>query len=164
MSKKYVDHELDKNTILRFNQKLEKYLKVSVGNNTNNFSKYNKIHLTDVTEIKFPNKGTNLLQKWNFKCSKKFNGSKIGDFIKLTKTNSPTCHSGATVLPPIGNVFMYIETSSNNSGNDNIFVSWERTDFIQISNLTFFYNRYSILTDESIKSMDRFRTQLLLEN
>ena len=31
---KYIDDELDKNTILRLNQTIEKYLKVSVGNDT----------------------------------------------------------------------------------------------------------------------------------
>ena len=31
-NKKYVDNELDKNTIVRFNQTLENYLKISVGN------------------------------------------------------------------------------------------------------------------------------------
>ena len=58
---------------------------------------------------------------------------------------------------------MYIETSSNNNGN-NVFVSFERTDIIQISNITFYYNRFSILTNDSLKSMGRFRIQLLLEN
>ena len=38
-TKKYIDDELDKNTILRFNQTLEKYLKVSVGNDTYNLTK-----------------------------------------------------------------------------------------------------------------------------
>ena len=33
-SNKYIDDELDKNTIVWFNQTLEKYLKVSVGNDT----------------------------------------------------------------------------------------------------------------------------------
>ena len=33
-NKKYIDNELDKNTIVRFNQTLENYLKVSVGNDT----------------------------------------------------------------------------------------------------------------------------------
>ena len=58
---------------------------------------------------------------------------------------------------------MYIETSSNNKGN-NVFVSWERTDIIQISNITFYYNRFSILTDDSLKPIGRFRIQLLLED
>ena len=58
---------------------------------------------------------------------------------------------------------MYIETSSNNHGN-NVFVSFERTDIIQISNITFYYNRFSILTNICKKSMGRFRTDLLLED
>ena len=36
--------------------------------------------------------------------------------MKSTETNSPTSYSGATSLPPVGNSFMYIETSSNNHG------------------------------------------------
>ena len=32
INKKYIDDELDKNTIVRFNQTLQNYLKVSVGN------------------------------------------------------------------------------------------------------------------------------------
>ena len=59
---------------------------------------------------------------------------------------------------------MCIETSGNNSGNDDVFVSWERIDIIQITNITFYYNRYWILIDDSKKSMGRFRIQLLLEN
>ena len=59
---------------------------------------------------------------------------------------------------------MYIETSGNNSGNDDVFVSWERIDITKITNITFYYNRYSILIDDSKKSMGRFRNQLLLEN
>ena len=38
-NKKYIDNELDKNTIVRFNQTLENYLKVSVGNDTYNLTK-----------------------------------------------------------------------------------------------------------------------------
>ena len=59
---------------------------------------------------------------------------------------------------------MYIETSSNNHGHEKVFVSWERTDFIQITNIHFFYNIFPILTNISIKSMGRFRIQLLLED
>ena len=33
---------------------------------------------------------------------------------------------------------MYIETSSNNHGQEREFVSFERTDVIQISNITFY--------------------------
>ena len=58
---------------------------------------------------------------------------------------------------------MYIETSGSNHG-DNVFVSFERTDIIQITNITFYYNRFSILTNDSLKSMGRFRIQLLLDD
>ena len=58
---------------------------------------------------------------------------------------------------------MYIETSSNTHGNI-VFCSFERTDIIQISNITFYYNRFSILTNDSKKSMGRFRIQVLLED
>ena len=161
--KKYIDNELDKNTIVRFNQTLSNYLKVTVGNDIYNLSKYNKIQLTDTTIIKYPNTGGYLLPGWRIFCKDKNNNGKIQDFIKSTKTNSPTGFSGATSLLPIGISFMYIETSSNNSGSDVVFVSWERIDIIQITNITFYYNRCSILTDNSKKSMGRFRIQLLLE-
>ena len=150
-------------TLVRFNQTLQNYLTVSVGNDTYNLTKYNKISITDITEIKFPNIGDALLQKWKIYCNNKNNQSRINDFIKSTRTNSPSSYSGATSLPPIGNSFMYIETSSNNHG-PNVFVSWERTDIIQISNITFYYYRFSILTNNSKKSMGRFRIQLLLDD
>ena len=83
--------------------------------------------------------------------------------MKSTETNSPTSFSGARSLPPIGNSFMYIEISSNNHSN-NVFVSFEPTDIIQISDITFYYNRFSILTKDSLKAMGRFGIQLLLED
>ena len=58
---------------------------------------------------------------------------------------------------------MYIETSSGNHGNI-VFCSFERTDIIQITNITFYYNRFSILTNNSLKAMGRFRIQLLVED
>ena len=163
-NKNHVDDSIGEGTLLRFNQTLEIYLKVSVGNDTYNLTKYNKIQIIDMTEINYPNIGSNLLQKWNIKCNNKNNQSRISDFMKSTKTISPTGHSGATSLPPIGNSFMYIETSSNNHGHERVFVSWERTDIIQISIITFFYNRFSILINNFKKSMGRFRIELLLED
>ena len=109
--------------MLRFNQTLKNYLKISVGNDTYNLTKYNKIQNIDTTEFKYPNIGSDLLQKWNIKCNIKNNQSRLTDFVKSTKTNSPTDHSGATSLPPIGNSFMHIETSSNNHGHERVFVS-----------------------------------------
>ena len=153
----------ESSTLVRFNQTLQNYSKVSVGNDTYNLTKYNKISITDITEIKVPNSGNALLQKWKIYCNNKNIQSRISDFIKSTKTNSPTGFSGATSLSPIGDAFMYIETSSNNHG-PNVFVSWERTDIIQISNITFYYNRFSILTNDILKNMGRFKIQLLLED
>ena len=161
-NKKYIDEELDKNTIVRFNQTLQNYLKVSVGNDTYSLTKYNKIQLTDTTVMKAGNNGGYLLPSWRIFANDKNNNGKISNFIRATKTNSPTEDSGATSIPPIGNAFMYIETSSNNNGN-NVFVSFERTDIIQITNISFYYNRYSS-SDQDLRAMGRFRIQLLLED
>ena len=161
-TKKYIDDELDKNTIVRFNQTLQNYLKVSVGDTIYNLTKYNKIQIIDTTEIRYPNIGNDLLQKWNIRCNNKNNQSISSDFIKSTKTYSPTNETGATILPPIGNAFMCLETSPNNHGN-NTFVTFERTDIIQISNISFYYNRFSI-SDENLRAMGRFKVLLLLEN
>ena len=136
-NKKYVDESLGGGNLSRFNQTLQNYLKVSVGNDTYNLTKYDKIQITDTTIIKYPNTGGYLLQNWLIKCNDKNNNSKIQNFIKSTKTNSPTGYSGAESLHPIDDAFMYIETSSNNHRN-NVFVIWERTDNIQISNITFY--------------------------
>ena len=40
----------------------------------------------------------------------------------------------------------------------------KKTDVVQIYNITFYYNRFSILTNDSLKSMGRFTNQLLLKN
>ena len=148
-TKKNFDDSIGEGTIVRFKQTLEKYLKASVGKETYNLTKYNKIQNADTTEIKFPNKSSDLLQRRNIKCNNKNIDSKVGTFKKSTITDSPTGHSGATLLPPIGNSFMYIETSSNNHGSDNIFVSFERTDIIQITNKIFYYKGFSVLTNDS---------------
>ena len=113
--------------------------------------------------MKSGNTGAYLQPYWKIICRDKNINRKITNFIKSTKSNSPTGDSGATSLPLIGSAFMYIETSSGNHGN-NVFCSFERTDIIQIFNITFYYNRFSILTNESLKAMGRFRNQLLLED
>ena len=92
------------------------------------------------------------------------NSGEIQNFILSTKTSSGTAHSGAGSLPPIGNSFMYIETSSANHGHEGIFVSLEGTNIIQITNIPFYCNKFSILTNDSLKAMGRFRIQLLLED
>ena len=59
---------------------------------------------------------------------------------------------------------MSIETSSSNHGQNRVFVSWERTDIIQITNIAFYYLIFSISTNNNLKAMGRFRIQLLLED
>ena len=59
-TKKYIDSELYKITILRFNQTFKNYLKVTVGNDIYNLTKYKK-QLIDITEFRSPNIGFDLL-------------------------------------------------------------------------------------------------------
>ena len=139
-NKKYIVDSIGECTLPRFNQTLQNYLKISVGNDTYNVTKYDKIQIIDTTEIKYPNIGSDFLQKWNIKCNNKNNVSKVGDFLKSTKTNSSTDYSGATSFAPVGDSFMYIETSSNNHSHERVFVSFERTDIIQISNISFSFD------------------------
>ena len=61
-----LDFYEESSTLGRFNQILQNYLKVSVGNDTYNLTKCSKISVTDVTEIKFPNNGNALLQNGKF--------------------------------------------------------------------------------------------------
>ena len=121
---------------------MENYLKVSVGNDAYNLTNYEKIQITDTTILKASNNGGYLLQNWVTKCNDKNGNGKKSNFLKTTKTNSPTGDSGATSLPPIGDAFMYIETSSN-IHSENAFCSFERTVILQISNITFHYNSIS---------------------
>ena len=56
-NKKYIDDEVDKNTIVRFIKTLQNYLKLSVGDTIYNLTKYGKIQLTDITNIIFLSSG-----------------------------------------------------------------------------------------------------------
>ena len=60
---------------------------------------------------------------------------------------------------------MYIETSGNNHNEfgSNVFISFERTDIIHISNITFYYNRYSTL-DPVNRSMGKFEILVLRDD
>ena len=73
----------------------------------------------------------------------------------------PRPDTGSNTLPPIGKIYLYIETSSNNHGNI-VFCSFERTDTVQISKISFSYNRYS--AENEHEGMGRFRIQLLLSD
>ena len=148
-NKKYIDDELDKNTVLRFNETLKKYLKVSVGNDIYHLTKYDKINITYFTEIRNPNTGQSLLQKWILNCLNKNYNAKLNTFLKSTTNTS--------------RAVVYVETSGNNHGANHVMVSWERTDIIHISYIKFYYNRFSTY-DQNLGGMGRFRIQLLLED
>ena len=140
---------------------MENYLKVSVGNDTYNLTKCDEIQITDITNVIYPNSGGYLLQKWNIKCNDKINAGKIQNFIRSSNQLTPSPDTGSNTLPPIGTSFLYIETSSNNHG-EGVYCSFERTDIIQIINISFYYIRYSAENDH--RAMGRFRIQLLSGN
>ena len=130
-NQKHGDDSIGEGTKVRFNPTLQNYLKKSVGNDTFNFSKYDKKQITHTTNSQYPNSGGYLLQNWVIECNDKNNNCKIQSFIKSTKITSPKGLSGAINLALIGNSFMYFETSSSNHGIG-VFVSFERNDKIQI--------------------------------
>ena len=84
-NKKYVDDELDKNTIDRFNQTLKNYLKVSFGNDTYTLTKYNKIQLTDITTMEAENTDGYLLPYWKIVGNDKNNNGKTQNFEESNK-------------------------------------------------------------------------------
>ena len=132
----HIGKEIDKNTFSRFIQTLENYLKLSVGNDTYNLTKYYKIPIMDTTFL-IKGNGQYLLPRWKIICNYKNNIGVTTNFIRATKANSPTSESGATSSPPVGSAFMYIKISSN-IHSSNVFVSWEKTDIVQITNITFY--------------------------
>ena len=60
-NKKYVDNSIEDGTTLRFIQTLENYLKVTVGNDTYNLTKDEKVQLPDTTSMKAGTTGIYLL-------------------------------------------------------------------------------------------------------
>ena len=98
-----------------------------------NPKEHSKQQIIDTTVFKTPDTGGYLLQQWSLKGSNNTNSSKIQNFMEPTKASSPTGSTGVASLHLIGVSLMYIETRSNNSGDENVFVSFERTDNIQIS-------------------------------
>ena len=75
--------------------------------------------------------------------------------------SSPTGNLLALTLPSIGDCFMYIETSSDISGDETVFVSFERTDFFHFRFINFHLNPLLFLCSDSVKSMRRFSNRLL---
>ena len=91
-NKNYVDDSIGASNILRFNQTLENYLKISVGKDTYNLTKYDKIQIPDTTVIKTGN-GAYLIPRWIVVCNDKNIIGKTTNFIRATKTKRPTSQS-----------------------------------------------------------------------
>ena len=81
--KKYTVDSIGEGTLLRFIQTLENDLEISVGNDTYKLTIYNKIQITDTTEIKFPNLGSDLLQKCYIKSNNKNTDLKFWKYYKI---------------------------------------------------------------------------------
>ena len=76
-NKKFVDESSGSGNVLRFYQTLQNCLKVSVGNDTHNLTNYDKIQITERTNINHPNTGGFLFQNWVIKSNdKNENGKK----------------------------------------------------------------------------------------
>ena len=112
--------------------------------------------------IKYQNRSGYGLPNWVKNCNEKNNYGKLKKFTKSTRMKSPTSHSEAMRFPPIVISFMYIETIQNTHGSDSVFVSFERTDNVQITIMTFFYNKLSTEIDGFLKEMWRFTIRYLV--
>ena len=84
-NKKIVDDSIGEGTIVRFSQALQNYLKVSVGNDTYNLTKYDKKQITDTTIIKSGNTGVTILPYGKNVCNDKNTNGKLSNFNKSTK-------------------------------------------------------------------------------
>ena len=65
----------------------------------------------ETTLIKFPNESGYLLQRWYKESNDNIFIRERQNFLKSTKTSSPTSNSVATHQPTFRDSFMYIETS-----------------------------------------------------
>ena len=66
---------------------------------------------------------------------------KMQNVKKSVKTNTPTTNTGSTTLATTGDSFMFVKTGGIVYAR-NVFVGFERTDSMQVSNI-FSYSRYS---------------------
>ena len=147
-NKKYVDDEWSENTKLWFRQSLQNYLTVFDGNTEYNLTRYDRKQILDTNIFGTGNAGSFFLHFWIIECNDRKIAGKKSSSLRPTKTNSPSGNTGATISPAIGDCSMYIEAS--NFFGTNAFLSLERIDSIQISNITFYYNRYSKPTNNLI--------------
>ena len=141
-TKNFIVEKLDKNTILRFNQTLQNYLKTAIGSTVCNLTRFDKNQLIDTIVIKYPNQGRCLLHQWNVKCNDQIDSGEKTNFTESSKTNTPTRTEGAKNVHPIVSSFVYTEMSGE-IFRSNVYCTFERTGLIQISDISFYYIRYS---------------------
>ena len=101
-----------------------------------------------------------MLEKWNPECNDKNNKVEKTNLINAEQTSSPTGITSATSLTPIVDSFLYIETSSRHNANG-VFVSLQRTDNVQISDIKNYCSTYS---GASSKLMGRFKIKFPKSN
>ena len=140
---KYDVDELKKTTILRFNQTLQNYLKVSVGNHVYNPPKYDRRQTSIISIIKFPNSGGYFFQQRIIKCIE--DCWEKQNFIKPTRTDNPVTNKRAKSSPTFADSFICLETNGNKFG-PNVCVRFGRTAMKQTTNITFYVNRFSVCT------------------
>ena len=127
---------------------------MSVGNDTNNLTKHDRIQITDTTIIEASNSGMVALTYWKIICNDENNNGKQSIFLKTSKSGSPTGASGATSLIPIGSAFMHIETSSIIHGK-NVLVSFKQTLYnLVIQHSTILGIQYQILRSVQFKDSE----------
>ena len=109
----------------------------TVGNTVYILRKNRRATNVDTTVNNAPNHRRYLLEVWTTKCKDKKNIGKAQNFIKSTRTSSPTGNAGGVSLPPIGESCMHKKTSSKKSG-ENAFVSFQKKLIIFKLVLNFF--------------------------
>ena len=66
-NKKVINDNIGNWTLVTFNRKMAKYIKVSFGESVYNFTKFNRKKTTDITVFKLGNDGGHLKQAWSLK-------------------------------------------------------------------------------------------------
>ena len=91
--KKYVDDSKGGGNFLRFNQTLQNYLQVTVGNYTYNLTKHDKIQITHVTKNRYPNTG--ILFKKGHSIVNIFSSVFLALLLTIVERRKYNCHDVA---------------------------------------------------------------------
>ena len=111
-------------------------MKISVLSDVFDLTKNVGNQIIDTPIIKTGKAGPFLLTLWKVEYNQGVVAGKSSNFIRATKSTSPTPISGSSTIPPIAISFICMGIIGENLGL-NLFVNFERIDIIQISNITF---------------------------